>query len=316
MIGAIVIILLMLYGAYVLTQNGTISVTSMEKVSLLSNQTAFINLYGNSPIAIRLKNTSGTGATFYIARMPLLYGPVASVMLAPYAEANVSSSGTQAADVSIRLLNCSNTGAEIDVVPIPLGIGIKTSPGISLLPPLSFLSQASTANSTTTTTVSTTSTSTSTITTNSTLALFQLALGDMNQTSIGILMKSYKALYIKSAKCNASTYNSTYIAYHTSFPPAPVSFANVSPLTPTNLTISESKATTTNSVLITYSTISGDSSTTGPAVIAIVNTSSISFLRNVSYVGIYRGLNFSILNSSYKFQSKVLNSCGALISPV
>jgi hypothetical protein len=314
-IGAIIIILLMLYGAYALTQNGTISITSKESVSLLLNQTAFINLYGKTPIAIRLQNTSGTGATFYITRMPLLYGPVASVMLSPYAEANVSSNGTQVADVSIRLMNSSSTGAAIDVVPVPLGIGIKASAGISLLPPLSFSAQVNAIILTTTTiTISTTSLSTTTITTNSTLVLFQQALNDINQTNIGALMKLYKALYIKSAKCNASAYNATYKIYHITLPPAPVSFVNISPFSPINLTISESKLAAKNNVMITYSTVSHDSSTTGPAVSAIINTSNISFLKSISYVGIYTGLNFSILNSSYSFQSKIAGSCGALIS--
>jgi hypothetical protein len=315
-IGAVIIIILMLYGAYALTQNGTISITSKESVILLLNQTAFINLYGKTPIAIRLQNTSGTGATFYVTRMPLLYGPVSSLLLAPYEEANVSSNGTQVADVNIRLLNSNSSGASIDVVPVPIGIGIKASAGIYLLPPLSFSTQVSTPffATTTTTSTSTTSLSTSTIAANSTLALFQQALNDVNETNIGVLMKAYRAIYVKSAKCNASTYNSTYNMYHNSLPPAPVSFANVSPFTPFNITVGESKLAAKNNVLVTYSTVSHDSSTTGPAIVVIINTSNGNFLRNVSYVGLYTGFDFSILNSSYSFQKTISGSCSALIS--
>jgi hypothetical protein len=137
----------------------------------------------------------------------------------------------------------------------------------------------------------------------------------INNAGIGLLMSNYNKLYAKDVLCTQGVYNSTYNSYYGSLPPAPISFANMSLFTPVAINTTESALTAKNNVEITYSTISSSPDTTGPAVIAIINTSATAFIKSLTYTGIYTGFSYNVLNSTYAFQSKILNNCGAYVSP-
>jgi hypothetical protein len=149
---------------------------------------------------------------------------------------------------------------------------------------------------------------------NSSQAEVAKAMGLINSTGTGVLMNNYAKLYAKDSGCNASTYNSTYLTYHASAPPAPVDFANLSQVVPRSLTVSASVSSGPD-VAVVYKTAAPSSASTGAALVVIVNTSSSSFLSSVTYTGVYYGLNYTQLNSTYAFQSKILNACAAYVTP-
>ncbi len=313
---AIVVALMIIYIAYGFLSPSVTDISSSSTLSLSQNQTRFVTVYSGSPAAIKLSSTSPAGASFIITSVPVLYGPVVSFALAPDASLNVSTDGSKTADMNIRLVSSTAAGATVEITPFLSELGVKPSSGVTLLNPASLSNIGSSSNSTLTT-VTTVSTQTTTVAAhNSSQILFQQALSLLNKTGPGILMKEYKTLYQKDVSCTPALYNSTYATYYSgSKPPAPVSFSNVSAHTPTDVTLNLTALTAKDNVLVTYSTVSPSADSTGPAIIAIINTSSASFLRNLTYTGLYTGLNYSILNSSYSFQSKILNACGALISP-
>jgi len=313
----VVVALLLVYLVYSALQPEVVDITSARTVSLSLNQTVLMRMYGGEAIAVKLVSTSNFSSKFFITRLPILYSSVISVTLNQASSANVSSNGTSAADMNLKLSSSNSKGASIFISPLPANLGIGRSGSITILPPANFTFRVSTGNTITlSTTTSTTSLTTTTTIHNATAELLQQAMTLANQTSIGTLMNKYNLLYAKDAKCNQSIYNATYNTYYHSNPPAPASFANMSRLTPTSIGITESVLTTPNNVQITYSTLSPSADSTGPAVMVIINASStLYYLKSVVYVGIYQGLNYTLLNNSYDFQSKILNFCGAYISP-
>ncbi len=314
---ALVAALIVIYIVYGVLVPSVITITATRSITLSPNQTQFIRIYNGSTTALELRASSVSGASFYITHVPALYGSVVSFSLSPVSSLNVSTDGSQTADINIRLLTESNSSATVEITPLILALSIKPSPSVTLLNPssLSSIGSGSGGLGLTVSTTSVLSTSTTTVAQNSTQLLFQQALTLMNKTGTGILMKGYRTLYEKDAGCTSGVYNSTYATYYSKHPPAPVDFANISAHTPTDITINESTLQAKNNVLITYSTISPSPDTTGQAVLAIINTSSSNFLSSLTYTGLYTGLNYSTLNSSYSFQSKILNDCGAYITP-
>lgn len=313
---ALIIALIVIYAIYGILVPSVLPITSTRSLSLALNQTQFIKVYNSTTAAIKLKSTSDTGATFYITSVPVLYGPVVSFSLAPASALNVSTDGSQLANMNVRLLSSSSASATVEITPLASALGISPSSSITLLNPASLTNIGASNVTLAISTVSTSSSiSTTTIAQNSTQALIQQALTLFNNTGTGALMKEYKALYNQDVACSAGVYNTTYYTYYSKQPPPPVSFTNVSSFTPTDITLNATALSVKNNVLLTYSTVSPSPDTTGPVILAIVNTSSASFIRNLTYTGLFSGFNYSMLNNSYTFQSKILNNCGAYISP-
>ncbi len=323
-VAAVVVLIVLVYAAYSLLQPGVTNISSTTSMSIQQNQTVTVSVYGGSPIAIRLQKTSSSSAGFYVTRLPVLYGPIVSVFLNSNGGANVSSNGTRIADMNMKLDSSDAGSARIDITPLPTALAIRPSPNIQILTPVNFYSQQPGANSvlTATTTIGTgpSSTSTSTVATTTVVLssgaqLMQQALSLMNGTTVGILMKHYKALYIADAGCSESTYNTTYMNNYYTQPPAYASYANASLYTPRDLEINETLLPAKNTVRINYTTLSPSPLSTGPALTVIVNTSALSYLKSISYVGVFGGLNYTVLNASYTFQKGIGNSCGAWIPP-
>jgi hypothetical protein len=313
---AVVLVAILIYAVYSMMQPGALAINSITSIPLQTNQTVLITMYGGDPVAIKLQRASDTGATLLVTRIPVLYGPVSSVSLAPAGGANVSSNGTRMADMNVKLSGSSPDRAEIQITPLPSALAISASSSISVLSPASFSSPTITNVTITTTTVASTSTSTAPTTSvalTGNALLFQQAMTLMNSTNVGVLMKNYKTLYRADIGCNSITYNTTYFAnYHTS-PPTVLDYANASALSIRDLSINETLLPALNNVRITYSTLSPSSLSTGPALIAVINTTALSYLKSTSYVGAFQGLNYTRLNASYSFQKAIGNNCGAWI---
>ena len=312
---ALVVALIAIYIVYGVLVPSVIPISSTRTVTLALNQTQFIKIYNGSTAALELRSASVSGASFYITSVPALYNPVVAFTLAPVTSLNVSTGGSTDSDMNIRLISSSNSSATVEITPLFVALHIRPSSSVVLLNPSS-LSSIGSGGLSTISTISTTSTaSTTTIVQNATQSLYQKALTLMNKTGPGMVLKGYSALYKRDVACTSSVYNSTYFSYYNKKPPAPVDFYNLTVHTPTGITINESALKAKDNVLITYSTVSPSPDTTGPAVLSIINTSSSNFLSSLTYTGLYAGLNYSTLNSSYAFQSKILNDCGAYITP-
>lgn len=327
----VIVVLLVIYGVFSLLQPGVTSITAAKTLSLSVNQTLFFRINNGGAAAIRLVNVTANHAIFYVTSLPVLYNPVVVVSLAAASSANISSNATQSANMNLELVSSSASGATIIVTPWPTSV--KTSSDISLITPVSFTLSGSAATTTATTTTVTLTTTvsgsgTSTATTTAAItttkvtttvaavpASFQQALTLLNQTNIGMLMINYKALYIKDAACTSNVYNATYHYYYTGAIPGPESFENVSAETPTNININETEGTAANSVIVTYVAVTPSASWSGPAVKAVLNTGATVALKNVTYTGIYTGLNYTTLSDAYNFQSGVSGACGAYITP-
>ena len=311
----VVVLFIVVYFIYGILLPPVTTLTTTRSLTLSLNQTLFIRVYNGTTTALKLHSLSATGAVFYVSKLPILYHPLISFSLSPLSSVNVSSYGSSLADMNVELISSGVGSATLQLTPLQAALGIRPSAGLTIKNPggLGGAQNASNSNSLLTTT-STTMTTTSTVQ-NTTAALLQRALTLITQAGIGTLMNNYNALYAKDVDCNETTYNSTYRVYHHIAPPPPVSFANVSTQTPTGINVSEQALPQPSNVRITYSTISPSPDTTGPVLIAIINTSSPSFLRNVTFTGIYTGLNTLILNNSYTFQSRILNDCGAYVPP-
>lgn len=321
-VAAFVVIALLLYAAYSLLQPGVTNIASTTSMSMQQNQTVTVSLYGGAPIAIRLQKTSTSSASFYVTRLPVLYGPIVSVLLSTNGGANVSSNGTRIADMNVKLDSSDTESAKIDITPLPGTLAIRPSSGIQILAPVNFYSQQPGSNSiqTVTTTIgagssSTSTTATTTIALSSSAQLMQQALTLMNGTNIGILMKNYKALYLADAGCSESTYDTAYMNNYYTSPPGYASYENATLYTPRDIAINETLLPAKNTVRINYTTLSPSQLSTETALSAIVNTSAPSNPKSVTYEGIFYSLNYTALNASYTFQKNIGNNCGAWIPP-
>jgi hypothetical protein len=327
----IVVLLIIIYFAYGALFPSTITISTTRSLSLSLNQTLFVQIYNGTPSALELHSTSATGATFYITKLPVIYNPLVSFSLSPVSSINVSSSGSGVADMNIQLSSSSATGATIQVTPLQTVLGIRTSPSVSLQNPTGLGGAANSGSATTmptttasgtssqatTTAQATTAATTTTVVQNANTVLLQKALTLITQAGIGGVMTGYGKLYAKDVACNQSAYNAAYSYYNSSHkaPSAPFSFENTTPYIPTAVNINETLLSAKNNVKIVYSLATPSPDTAGPAVTAVVNTSSPSFLQSLTFAGLYFGWNTIVLNRTYTFQSEVTGNCGAYIAP-
>jgi len=320
---AAVVLLIVVFVAYFATQPGITEITTTKTISLAANQTSYIGI-PSSVVALRLQSTSSASATFYASQTPVLLGSISLFSLAPGASVNVSSSGSGAADMNLRLVSSTSTGASVSITPLSPSLGVRTSSGVSVMNPLAFgttpsaAGSASTANSAGGSTGSAKATTTiSTLTTSiPAVSAAQKALNISNSTPLGKLLVNLKALYVLGKTCDSNTYNITYARYYGPMPTGPSSFYNASLFTPTNLVATATQLGSSNNFKVIYSTISLSSLTTGPAVTLTVNTTT-GMTSNTLFTGVFQGLNYTTISQIYAFQSTMPNGnhCAAYISP-
>jgi hypothetical protein len=298
---------------------GVPQITQTQSVYLQSNQTSYFSIFGYL-VAIKLVSSSNYGATLYVSRVPILMGPVSTVFLNAGSSASMSSAGSQTADMNVKLLSSSSSGASLAITPLPASLSISTSSTVTVLSPAPLVagsaSMSSNANPNSITSYNTITTSISVTTTvqNAAATQQQQALSIANGSSTGALMRKYKALYNSDTSCSASAYSATYALYYGIAPSAPNDYANVSAMTPTDITVNASLISGSQ-YKVTYSTVSRSSLSTGPVAIITVDTSS-RLVVSTTFAGIFRGLSYATINSTYAFQNGVLNkACGAFISP-
>ena len=303
-VAAAAAILIIALAAYYLVGQGVPQITQTQLIYIPANQTSYFSVSGYT-VAMRLQSSASSGVTLYTSRVPVLLGPISAVSLTSGSSASVSSAGSAISDINVKLESSSSSGASIDVTPLPAALSVAPSSSVSVLNPAAL--GGSNANTSAITLATTT-------VQNTAATQEQQALSIANTSSTGLLMKKYKALYDSDTACSASVYATTYSLYYGLVPAVPNDFANVSAFTPTDLTVSVSPVSGSR-YNVTYSAVSHSQYTSGPAVILTVDTSSSSVVAT-KFTGLYTGLGYATINSTYLFQSGVANkACGALISP-
>ncbi len=318
---AAVVLLIVIFAAYFVTQPGVTEITTTKTVTLYSNQTAYIGI-PSSVVALRLQSSSASQATFYASQTPVLLGSVSLFSLTPGASANVSSGGSGSADMNIRLVSSTAAAAEVAITPLSPSLGVRASGTVSVMNPIAFgtanVAAGSGVNSVGGAASTTISTTVPTVTTSvqPTVSAAQQALNISNGTMLGKLMVNFNNLYKSDTTCDPNTYNITYVRYYSSMPTGPASFYNASQFTPTAMVASAVQTGSSGNYKVTYSTVSPSSESSGPAVTLMVNTATAS-VSNTMFEGVFMDLNYTTVSQIYAFQSTIPNNnhCAAYISP-
>lgn len=269
---------------------------------------------GNITFAIFVAKASNSSVELYLGRFPFLVNPALEVNLTPATSINVSVSGSGIADLNIGLGAITAKGAELTLTPLAASLGIKPSKVGSLLMPV-FIGSSGGLRLIVTTTSTSTSTSTSTI--NQTLALLTSAINYANQnTSEGILMQRYNTLYQQDKVCNASVYNETYERIYGTLPSGSFAFDVVRSQVPIAINITGS-VVGSEMVKVSYAPVFRNGTKQEPMLTLELNMSpsAIERIVNVTFSGILAGDNYTIVNNTYTFQSRISNFCGAYVFP-
>ncbi|MGC8547920.1 MAG: hypothetical protein ACP5MC_02900 [Candidatus Micrarchaeia archaeon] len=308
----IVIIVLAIVFAFAFAPSGPLVLSSFKAIVLHNGTSMLIKLNG-SIFAIYVASSSSSGAVVLVSKVPVLSGYASEALLVPNSSVNVSINATGIANLNIKLAKSNSTSAELYITPLASVLGVKPSSDLSLIGPVS-IGRTSGLKIIVTSTSTSSTTSTSTI--NQTAALLQSALAYANNnTSEGLLETEYASLYEKDKACNSSIYNETYTHYYGKAPSSDFSFLNISRQTP--IGINETVAYISGTLVFVNYTPIMRSGKQSPLLSLELNMSPLTKLRIVkaAYTGILQGDNYSIVNSTYAFQSKISNYCGAYIMP-
>ncbi|MGC8662410.1 MAG: hypothetical protein ACP5RT_01335 [Candidatus Micrarchaeia archaeon] len=309
---------------------GIYVINSHTSLQLSPNMSVTIKiLYTQNPFVIYLKNTTNNAATFYITRLPVLAYPVLVLYITPNSSANISSTGSNTADMHIYLKSSGPSGVSFEITPVDPQLGIKTSGTTSLILPIQFnkttfntnvalhvnqttVSEPQSSQSSNQSLNSSKTPTTTTTTTQKNNTVLQKIASFVNTTSPGILMNNFNELYIKDQACNASVYNATFQSFEKTPAIGPNSFNNISQSVPMNINLTFSKI---NGLvyIVNYSanTHSKEFSTT---LLSIrVNMTDSPYILNISFNGPFSGLNLTQVRSIYNFQNSIQNNCGAYI---
>ena len=299
-VAAAVIIILVVIAAYAALSsgNGTRQIGQNYTFVLQKGSAQNLMLNDGNQFSIYLNYSTPSLANLYLSSIPILQGQTTTLMINKGQAANISLSGSQYADIELKLISSNNTGAVLSVVQIPADIKIST--GIS--------GSATTAATTATTTTGSTSTSTTQPTT--TVNTGALAISAFNKTSVGTLMDNYAALYQATQSCTPSLYNSTFISTQHSAPSGQNTYYNTSDVTPYKITSSEVEVSP-GTYNITYTTVS---KTLGSKTVL---NAQFTYPSNVTvtyaFTGLFNGLTYSQVESNYNSQDSIGNACAALI---
>lgn len=285
------------------------------------NQSVYLKILNSTHVSVLyLQKVQNSSSVFYVSSVPILSGPISAVQIAAGSGINVSTEGSATANLNIALLASNSSGARVKLTPITSSLSIRVSSSVTLLslPSFGFGTSNKSSGFTVTSTAATTSavtTSVAATTTiaNTTAAKEQQALSLANTTGPGSLMVKYKVLYQAVSGCTPSLYNSTYLSQIHVPPGGPSAYANVTPITPTNITTHVAQTANPDNFLVTYSTATPTPLPVGSVALSMGINVSSSAIVNVTFKGIFQGLNYTKVNNGYAIQAAVGNACGALI---
>ncbi len=321
------------YFLYVYKPVNMITLSSTFNIS--QGHAVYFELQGSgNVIGLYLANSSAYSASFLMSRLPVLEGQVASFSLAGGTSLNVSTeiSKSASADIEVKLVHSSNSGAEVTITRIPPGFYAPQSGLVSISNP-TVTSNTGSAGINTTSVVTTstpttsiphggsttiaTSTPTTTIAQNINSGQEALVVQAANQTSIGSIMHGFESIYSKEGTCTPDAYNTSFRIVNGYSPYGVYSYQNVtSPQNlayfPTGVTASASQISG-NLYMVNYTMPTGNPKYTGgPSVEMTFNYSSFAVV-NAVYLNQFEGWNYTHLKSVYSTETGIGNGCAAFI---
>lgn len=316
----VILVIIIAIAYYFLGSSSVSTVTTSKTLSLSAGQASHFRLSNGTQVYAIYLDSAGDGtASMYVGKVPVLANKISHFTIADGDIVNVSTEGGATADVEVKLISTANNTASVEIIYIPAGISVRTSPGvvvsegssIGVAANTTVSGQTTTAQATTTSQTTASSTTTVGRTTTVGLSGNAQALVDANASQDGILMGEFNTLYLNAASsCTASLYNTTYIEHFSAAPTGPNSYVNVSQETPTSLygTSQPYKGAIYN---VTYTaTIPA----VGPlsALALQVNITS-NTVTSSNFEGAFQGETYTDLNSKYQAQEGIGNACAAYI---
>lgn len=259
----------------------------------------------------------GSGKAYvHVSKLPVFVNPLLNVTLTLNNITKVNAGSTYA-DVGIQLLSASANSITIKVTPLSESLQIAPdSQYISVISGTLYNSgQSTSVQASTSTTIgatttkgagstATTSSATTTVTVNTTAVNINAAL---KQNQLYGLLLNFSVLYTNTSKCTASLYNSTYLNVHGSLPKGSVSFANVSPFVPYNLSRVTKSTNGYYEAVFTAKTEDPSFNNSVAATITVNPTTKATV--NQSITGVFQGLNYSQLSKNYVRALSVGGAC-------
>ncbi len=317
---AVIIIIIIIAGAYLFlagSSSSAYSLTTNRTLSMTVNQTILIQESGQAqPTAVELTSHSGSSYTFLITKVPVLSNPVYTFTLTQGEIINVSDTGSSNADMQIKLVSSSGTGAMVEFISIPATFGVKAAYLATV-----GVQQSTTPTTAATTTIQATTTATSGATTSTPTTSVSSSGGTYtaaevvavaNSTGYGIIMNDLNVLYTKDASCTAGQYNTTYYDELHSNATVPNDYYNESKTTPYEIASQVSFVSGTV-YYVNYSTASHSSITTGPALSLELNAQTSQVISAKFEGNIFGGETLTDVNSTYETQEGISGDCGALL---
>ncbi len=316
----VAVIVLLFIGIAVLafSSGGALSISGSATHSIDTGSTLRFYTDSGAVFSVFLGNSSTQSAILYVSPSPVLTNPITRITGTAGESFNISVSGNAIADINIRIVSSNDTGASILLTQLPSGLSIPESRLVTIVVPAALPTSGSSAQYVATTTVSNAPTTTvpSTNTTHSTTTIQQSSqipqtiVNLAAATNEGVLMKNLETLYAQEPQCTEPIYNQTVRTFMSTSPTGPFSYANVTASTPSS----------TNTVItllpsglyqVNYSVTVPTKSLSGTVIsMSMDDSGNISGL---TFLGIFKGLNYTAVESAYKTQSAVGNACAAYV---
>ncbi|MCW6159771.1 MAG: hypothetical protein LVQ95_01625 [Candidatus Micrarchaeales archaeon] len=318
-VGLIILIIIAYFAiSFIIGVLSIVNITGATSLAITNSTTVF--MMGGNEYAMHLVTSSLASSTAKVAvtRLPVFVNPTLEVSLVSNNATDINTLGNFA-DMQLLLTKISNNTVSITVTPVPTGLALApTSSRITMvqssLSPVGSSSQENATTSTTSaTTTSTTGTTTAGTTTVGTSGNYSAAQSLLKTDVYYGLMNNYTKTYETAASnCNSTVYNSTYVTKYGHLPNATNSFLNITKLVPYDLNYTLG-STSASVWLATYSTYSHTPSITGgPALVVTMNLTRHQIVSSVTK-GVFGGLNYSTVYSSYLSINNIHNACGVYV---
>ena len=318
------IIVIVLAAIFLLTFNGVTTITQSQSFTLSQGKSMQFKLQSSSVFSIYLSSSSSQSASISVSQSPVLSSPIISLIAIKGSTYNISTYGSNNANLQIKFMNGNATTSIFLLTPVPSGLSIPVSSSVNINEPsqlpLNISNEKYTTIETTTvnnntsknnTTVKVTTSQSTATTTTAPTQISQSIITDASNSYIGTLVSNLNVLYAEENQCTSTLYNQTLSSYAHQSAVGPFSYSNVTLVTPTDIN-STITGPFSYGYLVVYSSKSHSKETTGPAISMEINGSS-GTASNIKFSGIFLGQNYTDIENSYNFQNSIGNACAAYI---
>lgn len=306
---ALFVVVVIAIAVYLTLSGSAPTLSTTATVSLQRNASYNFYLGADHNISSALvASADATGATVYLGSRPLLVGSVLELHLTPGQADNVSLTGSQTADLNIKLDSSSASSATLTLTYIPSGFGVRITPGIEQIGTIG-VGKAALATSTvpqsggTSSTVKTTTVAPTT--TVKPVSNSALAMEEANASDIGLMINGYNRIFqTEHTACTQTLYDNEFASQYGMVPSGPLTYANESQQVPQKI-ISSETSVGTNLYNITYTEVV----TSGNRRFAIVQFNlSGNFITTSIFNGDF-GKSYSPVFENYTVFNKTSDSC-------